>query len=109
MYAFATCRATVYRGQTTDSFGDRDNGGTVVVSNIPASIEETSSSVFDHATSTPRQIRMVAGLVSSRHDVQVDDRIHDDTNGVWYVVRNVTRARAPGHTPDLELDLKRVN
>lgn len=109
MYAFATCRASIYRGQTTDEFGDRDNGGTVVAAGIAASIEEITSSVFDHATSTPRSVRTVAGLVSSRLDVHVDDRIHDDTNNVWFVVRNVTRPRTAGHTPDLELDLKRVN
>lgn len=77
-------------------------------SGVVASIVEKNSRTWDPATQTPRVVRVVCGAVSSTTDILTGDRIRDDTNGVLYVVQNVTRPRAAGRTPDAELELKRV-
>lgn len=77
-------------------------------SGVVASIIEKDSRVWDPATQTPRVVRVVRGTVPSTTDILTGDRIRDDTHGVLYAVQNVTRPRAPGRTPDAELELKRV-
>lgn len=63
---------------------------------------------MDYATQTPRSVREVSGLFPPQTDVQVLDRVRDDTYGVVYEVQNVTLNRAPGHQPDLQATLKKV-
>jgi len=111
LYAQATCRASIYRGYSKDEGGDDipNNGPTGrVASRVIARIEESDSRVWDRVTQTPRVVRFVEGIVGSNVDVQIGDRVVDDTNRVWYVVDNVTQNRAPGRTPDKKLALKLV-
>lgn len=63
---------------------------------------------MDYATQTPRAVRTISGLFPPTTDVQVLDRVRDDTYGVTYVVDNVTLNRAPGHQPDLQVTLRKV-
>src|SRR4051812_12602556 len=105
MWALATCRASIFRGTAPDSdYGDPvPNNVTPLYTNVLASIEEDTSRVWDPATQTPRVVRSVRGQVPSDVDVVVGDRIRDDTNGVLWLVQNVSRPRAAGRKPDAEL------
>lgn len=110
MYAPATCLATILRptGAKTAG-GDPAAVYTVVATGVPASITEDSRRTSDRATQTPRTVRVLSALVGSTQDVQVGDRLRDDTHGgLLYVVKTVTQDRSFGYAPDLELDLGRV-
>lgn len=109
MWALATCRASIFRGTAPSDFGDPvPNNTTPAASGVLMAVDERSSRVWDPATQTPRVVRVVAGTVPSTTDILTGDRIRDDTNGVLYVVQNVTRFRTPGRVRDVELDLKRI-
>lgn len=108
MYDLATCRASILRGTTTDTFGDPADNATVVASGIATSIRESTRTVFDQATQTPRVVRRIVGTMPSNVDVRDTDRVRDDTNNVTYIVDEVTRSREPGFAPDLILQLKRI-
>lgn len=109
MYIIATCKASILRGSSTDTWGDTVDNSTVATSGVSASIRETSRVVRDTATQQPRVIRYVAGTMPSGTDVVDTDLVRDDTHGVLYTVEAVTQNRTPGFTPDLELQLKRVS
>jgi hypothetical protein len=109
VWALATCRASIFRGTTSSAYGDPvPDNTTPAATGVLLAVDERSSSVWDPGTQTPRVVRVVTGTVPSTTDVLTGDRIRDDTNGVLYVVQNVTRPRTPGRVRDVELELKRV-
>jgi len=110
VYALATCTASIFRATTSDPvYGNPIPDNTVpLYTGVIASIVEKDSRTWDRATQTPRVVRVVRGTVGSTTDILTGDRIRDDTHGELYTVHNVTRPRAPGRTPDVELELKRV-
>jgi hypothetical protein len=108
MYVVATCTASVLRGTTNDAYGDPEDNATVAASGITASIRETSRTVFDPNTQTPRVVRLIEGVMPAGTDVVDTDQVRDDTYGITYMVEAVTQERQPGFTPDLKLQLKRI-
>lgn len=108
MYALATCTASILRGTTVDEYQDVVDSDTVVYTGVPMSIQEIESSVFDPATQTRRVVRKVQAACQSDVDLQIGDRIRDDTFGITYIVNNVTKPGGVGWTSDLAIDLKRI-
>jgi hypothetical protein len=109
MYAMATCLASILRRQdSVDEYGDPAGQYVPVVSGVIASIIEAGNTVFDRATQTPRAVRSINGTFPYGTDVQVGDRVRDDTHSVTYVVMSTTVPRTPGYQPDLVADLKKV-
>jgi hypothetical protein len=41
-------------------------------------------------------------------DLRIGDRVRDDTNGITYIVNDVTQPGGVGWTSDLDVDLKRI-
>lgn len=110
IYVLATCTASVLRRQnSTTALGDPAGPYLPVATGIAAAIQETSNTVFDYATQTPRTIRAIAGQFPAGTDIRQLDRVRDDTHGVVYQVDNVTLNRAPGHQPDLQVTMKKVS
>lgn len=111
MYQLATCLASILRRDSTVKNARGDAGGVYnqIATGLPASIVESNRRTFDRATQTPRTMRTLSGLVGSGTDIQIGDRLRDDTNGgILYVVKDVTQPRSFGYLPDIELDLARV-
>lgn len=108
MYAIASCTASILRGTTTDQFGDPADNGTVVASGVPFLIQDVNQTVFDPATQTRRVIRAIEAACQSDVDLRVGDQVRDDTNGITYIVHDVTKPFGPAWTPDLDVELKRV-
>ena len=109
MWALATCRASVFRGTVPSAYGDPVPNNTVpAASGVLLAVDERGSRIWDPATQTPRVVRIVSGTVPSTTDIRTGDRIRDDTNGVLYLVQNVTRPRTPARIPDTVLELKRI-
>ena len=111
MYALATCRASIYRGSTTDEYGDEVEGHDAslrVAQDILAHITQRSVRAFDPSSGMPRVFRTSLGIMPSGTDVRTNDRIRDDTHGVVYTVNAVTTNTVPGLTPDTVLELERI-
>jgi hypothetical protein len=110
VYVIATCTATVLRPTTTpDARGDKRSTYTAIATGVIAAIQESTNSVSDYATQTPRTIREISGIFPSGTDIQPLDRVRDDTHNVVYQVINTTLNRAPGHQPDLTVSMKKVS
>ena len=110
MYAIATCNVKITRGTSRNAAGDTVAADTTVVTeSAAASISELSNRYWDAANQVPRTVRSLEMLVSSAVDVQPNDRVHDLTFDVKYVVQDVTQSRGPMFTPDKVCTLKRVN
>lgn len=108
VYVIATCTASILRGVGVDTYGDVTDTSVVTQSGVLASIREISRVVFDPNTQDPRVARITECVMPSGTDVQDTDQIRDDTYGVTYFVEDVTQDRAPGFTPDLKVQLKRI-
>jgi len=109
MYAIATCKASIYRGETTSYLGDPIDSTTAIATGIPMSIIEDSHRIQDPVSDTPRVIRTVGGFCPAGTDITEDDRVFDETHGITYVVQGVSQQRSWSYTPDLELDLRQIN
>lgn len=108
MYAIASCTASILRGTTTNEFGDTVDTDTVIQSGIPFYISDIADRVWDPSTQTPRVIRSIDGQCQSDVDLRIGDRVRDDTNGITYIVNDVTQPYGAGWTSDLDVDLKRI-
>lgn len=108
MYALASCTASILRGTTVDQYGDVEDTGTVAATGIPMSIQDTTQRVWDPSTQTPRVVRVIQAYCQSDVDLRTGDQVRDDTNGITYMVTNVTQPYGPAWTSDLDVDLKRV-
>ncbi|MGW3821804.1 hypothetical protein ACWEAF_05715 [Streptomyces sp. NPDC005071] len=104
----ATTRISVLRGTGTDAFGDDTDTGTVAASGIAASLVESSRTVQEPVSGTPRIVRTHIGRVPPATDVTETDRIKDETTNEIYIVVSVTRNANPVIAQPLRLDLKRT-
>jgi len=108
MMAIPTTTVSIYRGTYTTPAGDIQDSTIPLYTGRPASIMERTRLGIDSTTQTPVQIRFIVGRMASDEDVQISDRIQDETTGIYYAVADIGNLSSPVHTPDLRLDLKRL-
>ena len=108
MQGLATTQVSVLRGTTTDQFGDQIPVTTPVATGIPAAIVESSRTVLDLATQTPRTVRTVTCVMPGWADVLGTDRLQDQTTGLTYFIETVETQPSLGYPGDQVLGLRRV-
>lgn len=108
MLALAATTITVYRGTTTDVWGDEQDADTPVYTGIVASITEQSRRVTTRDDPTPRVVRYAVGRVTAGTDITDQDRIVDERTGAVYIVDAVSSMTSPVVAADLRLDLRRT-
>jgi hypothetical protein len=108
MLALATTTVTVYRGTTTDAYGDEQDTDTPVHTGIPASIVEQSRRVTTRDDPTPRIVRYTVGRVTAGTDITDQDRLKDERTGAVYIVDAVSQMTSAAVAADLRLDLRRT-
>jgi hypothetical protein len=108
MLALATTTVTVYRGTTTDAYGDEQDTNTVVHTRIPASIAEQTRRTTTRDDPTPRVIRYVVGRVTAGTDITDQDRLLDERTGFVYIVEAVSSMTSAAVAADLRLELRRT-
>lgn len=105
----ATTTASIYRGTTTDAYGDPVDANTPIAVNVRAAIQEMRRTVFDPAEQRWTLVRFYSARMPSDTDIEQGDRILDERSNLFYLVQSVDNATSPVHTPDLRLDLKRID
>lgn len=108
MLARATTTLTVYRGTTTDAYGDAQDVNTPIHTGIPASLVEQTRRVTTRDDPTPRIVRYAVGRVTSGTDITDQDRLLDERTGGIYIVDAVSTMNAAAVAADLRLDLRRT-
>lgn len=108
MLALATTTVTVYRGTSTDAYGDEQDTDTVVHTGIPASIVEQTRRTTTRDDPTPRVIRYAVGRVTAGTDITDQDRLLDERTGVVYIVEAVSSMASAAVAADLRLELRRT-
>lgn len=108
MLALATTTVTVYRGTSTDAYGDEQDTNTVVHTGIPASIVEQTRRTSTRDDPTPRVIRYAVGRVTAGTDITDQDRLLDERTGVVYIVEAVSSMASAAVAADLRLELRRT-
>lgn len=84
----ATTRAAIFRGTTTDVFG-QDVDAEVSppgLDNFPAAIVERSVDIFDPADGTLRSVRKLTGRIPANIALQDGDRLKDLHTGIIYII-----------------------
>lgn len=108
MLALATTTVTVYRGTSTDDYGDEQDTDTPVHTGIPASIVEQSRRVTTRDDPTPRIVRYAVGRVTAGTDITDQDRLRDERTGAVYIVDAVSQMTSAAVAADVRLDLRRT-
>lgn len=102
---------TVYRGDDSNEYADVTDLDDPVpgLERVPMAITEQSRTVYDRETDEARTIRYATGRVKAAAGIRSEDRIFDERQGRWWVVRSVSGG---GFTfiggQDLSLDLRAV-
>lgn len=108
MIARATTTVSIYRGQTTDEWGDPTDTDTLVGSNIVASLLEQSQYFRAEVTTQPRNFRYARLRLDSSVDIQANDRIYDERSGWTWTIRNLSTYQNPVRQQDTRADLQRT-
>lgn len=106
----ATTTVSIYRGTTTDTFGDEvDDNSTPAATGVTASLLEQSRRVFVPAENRMTVVRIVTGRLTSGVDVQEADRLKDERTEKVYLVEAVSAPQSPIGKADIKLDLRRID
>lgn len=106
--ALATTTVSVFRGTTTDDYGDEADTDTPLYTGIPASLTEQTRRVTTRDDPAPRIVRYAVARVAAGTDVTDQDRLRDERTGAVYIVDAVSSMANPALTADLRLDLRRT-
>lgn len=103
----------ILRGATYDGYGDLSDAATEVTGGIPAILAETSKTVMDPATATPRTIRSATCKLPHWAQVKNTDQIRDQVTGNVYAIIDITQppsftSMPAGGPVDLLLTLRRI-
>lgn len=102
--------ATIFRGSTTNQFGDSVDSNTPLMTGVPVTLIETGKKVQDPSTPTPRTVREVYLNAPYWTGIQNTDRVLDERTQDVYIVISVTRPPTLTGAPvDLVCQLKRVS
>lgn len=104
----ATTEIDIYRGTTTDSYGDEKDTDQPIYEKIVASVIEQNKTVRNPDTRTPETIRIYTGRVPAGTDILDDDRVRDRRTNKFYLVDGITQPANPAATADLNLELRRI-
>lgn len=104
-----TTTVSILRGTSTNAEGDTIDSDTPVYTGVPASIMERGRIGIDQTTQDPQVYRFTVGRVAAGTDILDTDRVKDETTGYVYSISDLRRLSSPVHTPDIGLDLKRMN
>lgn len=108
MYSRATTTITIYRGVTTDEWGDTKDTAAPIATGVKASIIEQGTYAKGEVTLQPRNIRTARLRVRNGRDVKINDRILDEqTNQIW-VITNIASMQNPVIKQDMRIDLQYV-
>jgi hypothetical protein len=106
----ATHVVDVLTGTTaTDDYGDATDGATVAAANVAVSIMERARRTSRYGTDSPRTIRELAGRAPHGTPVRQGDRLRDTGSTAVWVVDGITQQSNPILTPDLVLELRRID
>jgi hypothetical protein len=106
----ANTTATIYRGSTSNQFGDQVDSNVPLMTGIPVTLVETGKNVQDPSTPTPRTIRQIYCNVPQWTGVTLSDRLMDESTGDIYIIIGIkTPPTTIGAPVDTVLDLRRVS
>jgi hypothetical protein len=109
MIAMATGLFTVYRGETTNGFGDTVDLDVAQATGVPMAIMPATQASTRHANDRQQRVLYYRGRCASTVDVQLGDRLANEANTtVVYLVTNIHQALNPIMSQDTALDLERV-
>lgn len=106
MISRATTTVTVYRGESTDEYGDPTDTNTIVATGIPASILEQTVKAWTEVSTLPRAFRWAKMRVTSGTDIRQNDRIYDERTGETWTIVQISNRGNPVRRTDLRVDLE---
>lgn len=104
-----TTTVSILRGTTTNDAGDVLDSNTAVYTGILASVMERSRTGIDTLTQDPRVYHYTTVRLPAGTDILDTDRLLDEKTGLIYTIADVARLASPVHTPDIRVDVNRVN
>lgn len=105
MFARATTKISIFRGQGVDDWGDPIDIDTVVAVGVRASIAEQKIYARGEVTTQPRNLRYARMRVTYGTDIQTNDRIYDERSGQTWTITNISPLQNPAIKQDLRVDL----
>lgn len=105
----ATTTVSVLGGSSSqDAFGDETDSTTVLASQIPASLIESTRTASEPVSGIKRIVRTHICRLPPGTDIDETKRIKDDVTGEIYIIVAVTKNSNPVLTQPLRADLKRT-
>lgn len=87
-----TTTVSVYRGESTDDYGDpAPDNTTPAATGVPASVLESSQRKFDPASQRLTLIEQYTVRIRGHVSMREQDRIRDEVTGQWYLAKEISR------------------
>jgi hypothetical protein len=104
-----TTTISILRGTTTTPAGDQVDTDVPLYTGVLASVMERTRTGIDSLAQDMRVYRYTVMRVAAGTDILDTDRVLDEKTNIYYAVSAVSVLGSPIHTPDLRVDLTRVN
>lgn len=108
MNMLASTRVSIYRGTSTDDWGDPVDNDTPHITGAPASMVTRSVKASTESSGMPQQVTTAVCRVRSNLDITCNDTLKDEKTGKYWQIVSVENPQNPGMNPDLRLNLLRV-
>ncbi|WP_328937678.1 hypothetical protein OG288_15835 [Streptomyces tauricus] len=108
MNVLPTTRITVYRGTSTDDWGDESDNYSVHASGVPANMRIKQVKASTESSTLPQQMTTAVCRVRSNRDFNSNDIVLDEKTGDSWQVVSVEKPQHPGKRLDIRLNLLRV-
>jgi hypothetical protein len=82
---------TIYRGTTSNAYGDTVDDNQIYMENVPAFLAETGHTTQDPSSPTPRTIREIVAHIPQYVGILNTDRLMDQSTSDTYIILSVTR------------------
>jgi hypothetical protein len=105
MYSRATTTISIFRGESTDEWGDPVDNDTIVASGVIASILEKKTWSSPEVSTQPHNYRYARLRIRKTIEVQTNDRIKDERNNETWLITNISSLQNPVVGQDKRIDL----
>lgn len=109
MLEISNTQISILRGQTVDAYGNKQDSGIAILTGVDACLVETSKTVMDRVSQTPRTVRTTTCVVPDWANVTTADQITDESSGSRYAIEDIVKPPTLIGAPvDIILTLRRV-
>lgn len=109
MNLLASTKVSIYRGTSTDDWGDPVDNDTPHITGALGNLVIRSVKASTESSGMAQVVTYAVCRVRSNLDITCNDTLKDERTGKYWQIASIEEPQNPGINPDLRLNLIRVD